>query len=221
MGSDVAPAPITNKDNAAMADTPASRTKRTPGKIPRRIHKAEREKLKREHLNDLFLELANSLDPNQQNNGKASTLTETTRLLKDLVGQIQCLEKENTSLLSESRYVTIEKNELKEENSILESQMEKLQSGIEARMAQFKPDHLNQPRCELQYPSSHFPCVDPSLQQPQQPTVLVVPLHSNLQGYNPLVDTTPHISKPASNISKPHARYPTASDSWPAQLLRD
>lgn len=31
------------------------------GKVPKRIHKAEREKLKREHLNGLFLDLANSL----------------------------------------------------------------------------------------------------------------------------------------------------------------
>lgn len=31
------------------------------GKIPKRIHKAVREKQKREHLNDLFLELSDAL----------------------------------------------------------------------------------------------------------------------------------------------------------------
>lgn len=31
------------------------------GKVPKRIHKAEREKMKREHLNELFLDLANAL----------------------------------------------------------------------------------------------------------------------------------------------------------------
>lgn len=36
-------------------------TKKNPGKVPKRIHKAEREKMKREHLNDLFLELAGAL----------------------------------------------------------------------------------------------------------------------------------------------------------------
>lgn len=30
-------------------------------KVPKRIHKAEREKMKREHLNELFLDLANAL----------------------------------------------------------------------------------------------------------------------------------------------------------------
>lgn len=37
---------------------PAGKNK---GKVPRRIHKAEREKLKREQLNELFLELASVL----------------------------------------------------------------------------------------------------------------------------------------------------------------
>jgi len=31
------------------------------GKVPKRIHKSEREKLKREQLNELFLELASAL----------------------------------------------------------------------------------------------------------------------------------------------------------------
>ena len=37
---------------------PAGKNK---GKVPRRIHKAEREKLKREQLNELFLDLASAL----------------------------------------------------------------------------------------------------------------------------------------------------------------
>lgn len=35
--------------------------KMNQGKAPRRVHKAEREKMKREHLNELFLDLANTL----------------------------------------------------------------------------------------------------------------------------------------------------------------
>lgn len=41
----------------------------------------------------------------QPNNGKAAVLNEATRLLKDLVSQIESLKKENASLLSESHYV--------------------------------------------------------------------------------------------------------------------
>ncbi|KAI3750909.1 hypothetical protein L2E82_21822 [Cichorium intybus] len=36
-------------------------TKKNPCKVPKRIHMAEREKMKREHLNELFLELAAAL----------------------------------------------------------------------------------------------------------------------------------------------------------------
>lgn len=36
-------------------------TKKNQGKAPKRIHKAEREKMKREHLNELFIDLANAL----------------------------------------------------------------------------------------------------------------------------------------------------------------
>lgn len=195
------------------------------GKIPKRVHKAEREKMKREHLNELFIELGNALELTQQNNGKASILCETSRLLKDLFDQIESLKKENASLISESRDVTIEKKELKEENSALETQIEKLQNEIEARVAQCKPD-LNIPPLEFQQSElmSHFPGhglgmpAGDALQQ--APAVLVVPLHRDLQAY-PATDITQPMLKPPSHVSKPHARYPTPADSWPSQLLRE
>ncbi|KAK4264207.1 hypothetical protein QN277_025416 [Acacia crassicarpa] len=191
--------------------------KKKQGKVPKRIHKAEREKMKREHLNDLFLDLANALELGQQNSGKASILSEASKLLRDLLDQIETLKKENVSLLSESHYVTMEKSELKEENSALETQIEKLQGEIEARIAQSKPDLNAPPPMELGPPEQtaifpgeclQLPSVDPTLQQ--GPALLVVPLCPHVQP-----------SFPTSNsiVSKPHARYPTPADSWPSQLL--
>lgn len=194
--------------------------KKNKGKVPKRIQKAEREKLKREHLNDLFLDLASALELTQQNSGKASVLCEATRLLRDLLSQIECLKKEHTSLLSESKYVTVEKNELREENSALEIEIEKLRSELEERIAQSKPD-LNVPPPEFQQPelTSHFPgdcvrlpAVEPSSQQ--VPAVFVLPIRPEA-----LPDVTQQTFKPNSNVSKPHARYPTPMDSWPSQLL--
>ncbi|GMJ15148.1 POPEYE [Hibiscus trionum] len=202
-----------------------SRAPKTKGKVPKRIHKAEREKLKREHLNELFLDLANALDPNQPNNGKASILCEAARLLKDLFSQIESLKKENTSLLSESHYVNIEKNELKEENSTLETQIQELQSEIGTKVARSKPD-LNEPPPNFQQTQlpSHIhgdhpglPAVEPALQQP--PALLVVPLHPDIQTYPMLDSAAQHAAKPNSVVSKPHARYPTPADSWPSKLL--
>ncbi|XP_022737511.1 transcription factor bHLH47 [Durio zibethinus] len=225
MGSDT-PAPLVEKTNAAM-ETSIGRScaPKTKGKVPKRIHKAEREKLKREQLNELFLDLANALDPNQQNNGKASVLCEATRLLKDLFGQIETLKKENASLLSESHYVNIETNELKEENSILETQIQKLQSEIGTRVANSKPD-LNEPPLDFQQSelSSHFhgdhpglPAVEPALQRPS--ALLLVPICPDMQAYSVPDSTQPAAAKPNSIVSKPHARYPTPADSWPSQLL--
>ncbi|OMO79107.1 TB2/DP1/HVA22-related protein [Corchorus olitorius] len=226
MGSE-APAPLVEKTNTAV-ETSVGRTCATKtkgkGKIPKRINKAEREKLKRERLNEHFLDLANALDPNLQNNGKASILCEATRLLKDLFGQIESLRKENASLLSESHYVNIEKNELKEENSTLETQIKKLRSEIGTRVAPSKPD-LNEPLPGIQQSQlpSHFhrdhpglPTAEPALQQPS--ALLVVPIHTDIQPY-PVPDSTQPAAKPNSIVSKPHARYPTAADSWPSQLL--
>ncbi|RZC10692.1 transcription factor bHLH47-like isoform X2 [Glycine soja] len=191
------------------------------GKVPRKIHKAEREKMKREHLNERFVDLASALDLNE-NNGKASILCETARLLKDLLSQIESLKKENVTLLSESHYMTMEKNELKEENCSLETQIEKLQGEIQARLAQSKPD-LNVPPHEppeqTNFPGQNLQLhtIEPNLQQGS--TVLVVPFHPNLQASFPAPNVTEVTPKSMSVVSKPHARYPTPADSWPSQLL--
>ncbi|XP_022768486.1 transcription factor bHLH47-like [Durio zibethinus] len=223
MGSETPP--LVENTNAAVETTVVrSCAPKTKGKVPKRIHKAEREKLKREHLNELFLDLANALDPNQQNNGKASILCEATRLLKDLVGQIESLKKENASLLSESHYMDAEKNELKEENMALETQIQKLQSEIGTRVAQSQPD-LNEPPPDFQQTelSSHFhgdhpglPAVEPALQQAS--ALIVVPIRADIQSY-PVPDSPQPAAMANSIVSKPHARYPTPADSWPSQLL--
>ncbi|CAL5198371.1 unnamed protein product [Lathyrus oleraceus] len=209
---------------APMVETSKNRScKMNQGKVPKRIHKAEREKMKREHLNELFLDLANALDLNDPNSGKASILCEASKLLKDLLCQIHSLKKENVSLLSESQYVTVEKNELKEENSSLETQIEKLQGEIQARMVHSKPDLNAPPQLELELPEQtkfagyglQMPTIEPSLQQ--GPAVLVVPFRPDLQAAFPAPNITD--PNPTSVISKPHARYPTPADSWPLQLL--
>ncbi|KAF8037248.1 hypothetical protein BT93_B0226 [Corymbia citriodora subsp. variegata] len=211
-----------NTNGAVEASLSAGRSspcKKTHGKVPKRIHKAEREKQKREHLNELFQDLASALDLNQQNNGKASILCEAARLLKEIFGQIEGLKKENVTLLSESRYVTVEKNELKEENSALEAQIEKLQSELRARVAESKPD-LNAPPPECTQPAvaANYPgdttglaTAEPPLQQTH--AVIIVPLQ-------PQPDLSSYPVH-APHVSKPHPRYPTPADSWPSQLLGD
>ncbi|KAK7304613.1 hypothetical protein VNO77_42497 [Canavalia gladiata] len=174
MGS-TALAPIVEKVNTLeQASRKRSSGKRNQRKVPKRVHKAEREKMKREHWNELFLGLVNALDLSKQSNGKACILREATRLPKDLLSQIESLKKENASLLYETHYITVEKNEVEEENSVLETQIEKLKGDIEARVGQSRPD-LNAPsdlelqqsemRAEFQGESLQLSTIDPTLQQ--------------------------------------------------------
>uniref|UniRef100_A0ACD5UK57 Uncharacterized protein n=1 Tax=Avena sativa TaxID=4498 RepID=A0ACD5UK57_AVESA len=103
-------------------------------KAPKKIHKSEREKRKRGTQNDLFSELGAMLEPDRQNSGKACVLGDTTRILKDLVSQVESLRKENITLKNESHYVVLERNELRDDNSMLRSEIMELQNKL--RMSQ-------------------------------------------------------------------------------------
>jgi len=119
----------------------------------------------------------------------------------------------------------MEKNELKEENCSLETQIEKLQGEIQARVAQSKPDLNVPPNLELEpLEQSNFPgqslqlhTMEPNLQQGS--AVLLVPFRPDLQASFPAPNVNEVAPNSSSVISKPHARYPTAADSWPSQLL--
>jgi len=99
-------------------------------KAPKKIHKSEREKRKRGTQNDLFSELGAMLEPDRQNSGKACVLGDTTRILKDLVSQVESLRKENITLKNESHYVVLERNELRDDNSMLRGEIMELQNKL-------------------------------------------------------------------------------------------
>ncbi|CAI9261966.1 unnamed protein product [Lactuca saligna] len=87
--------------------------------------------MKREHLNELFLGLSNALEIREENNGKAFILDEATGIFKRMIDQITRLKEENATLLSESQYVTTEKNELEYETRALEIQIGELKSAVQ------------------------------------------------------------------------------------------
>lgn len=115
----------------------------------------------------------------------------------------------NLKLYSDAFQVTVEKNELREENSAMEAQIEKLQGELRARVLKSKPD-LNIPPPPVYHQQAEYPSVEHPMQQP--PAVLIVPIHPDLPS---------SCSTQPSQVSKPHARYPTAADSWPSQLLSE
>ncbi|CAI9763524.1 unnamed protein product [Fraxinus pennsylvanica] len=93
-------------------------------KSARNVQKADREKLRRDKLNEQFQELGNILD--SAKNEKASILTDAIQVLKDLTSEVSKLKTEHTVLREESCELTQEKNDLREERASLKSDVENL-----------------------------------------------------------------------------------------------
>ncbi|KAL0376198.1 UNVERIFIED_CONTAM: Transcription factor [Sesamum calycinum] len=100
----------------------------------RKVQKADREKLRRDRLNEQFMELGNALDPDRPKNDKASILTDTIQMLKDLTSQVDRLKSEYAALTEESRELTQEKNDLREEKASLKSDIENLNAQYQQRL---------------------------------------------------------------------------------------
>ncbi|KAJ4793575.1 basic helix-loop-helix (bHLH) DNA-binding superfamily protein [Rhynchospora pubera] len=135
----------------------SSPRKKGNGKVPKKIHKAEREKLKRDQLNDLFSDLHNMLETDKQNNGKATILGDASRILRDLFSQVDTLRKENAALVKESHYVTQENNELRDEKGVLQTEIIELQNELRMRsmrMGGYDPHHWpNNPAMTIPMPT--------------------------------------------------------------------
>lgn len=97
--------------------------------------------------------------------------------------------------------VVVEKNELKEENSALEAQIKKLHSQIDERA---NSQSLWSSECNT--------VVGP---------VFVVPLQNDPKLYAEPKFPETVTKQLGPNVSKPHARYPSPSDSWPFNILSE
>ncbi|CAK9220465.1 unnamed protein product [Sphagnum troendelagicum] len=105
----------------------------------RKVHKADREKLRRDRLNEQFGELAGVLDPDRPKNDKATILGDSVQVVKELRAEVKRLKCEHTSLLDESRDLVQEKTELREEKAALKTETEQLQAQLEQRLRGMLP----------------------------------------------------------------------------------
>nr|WAK86086.1 transcription factor bHLH40 [Nothapodytes nimmoniana] len=141
----------------------------------RKVQKADREKLRRDRLNEQFMELGNTLDPERPKNDKASILSDTIQWLKDLTAQVSRLKADHAALTEESRELTQEKNDLKEEKASLKSDIENLNAQYQQRLRSVYPwSGVDHP--VVMHPSYHF-----SLPMPIAPGP--IPMHPPLQPY--------------------------------------
>lgn len=105
----------------------------------RKVHKADREKLRRDRLNEQFVELAAVLDPDRPKNDKATILGDSVQVVKELRSDVKRLKCEQASLLDESRDLQQEKTELREEKAALKTETEQLQSQLQQRLRGMLP----------------------------------------------------------------------------------
>ncbi|CAN6289286.1 unnamed protein product [Urochloa humidicola] len=210
---------------------------------PRKVHKAEREKLKRDHLNDLFVELGNMLEADRQNNGKACILTDTTRILRDLLVQVESLRKEHSNLQNESHYVAIERNELQDENGVLRKEISELQDELRIRTSgnpagwghdttglnpldphptnvifssqqAMQPSTITSTVFPLQQPLAPSAVMEQAYATPPSLELKLFPGAASVEDHEPLED-----QEPPNHVARPQARYPTQSASWPVNLF--
>ena len=108
--------------------------------------------------------------------------------------------------------LAMEKNELKDENITLEAEIARLHNELRERLQSDPMWHDSSTDQALPAPptSTAVP-----LPQPPVAPLYMVPFH---QGPQTLPEAaTGH--KPETQVTRPHARYPTPSDSWPMQIL--
>ncbi|XP_010261279.1 PREDICTED: transcription factor bHLH121 [Nelumbo nucifera] len=142
----------------------------------RKVQKADREKLRRDRLNEQFLELGHALDPDRPKNDKATILTDTIQMLKDLTTQVNKLKSEYATLSEESRELTQEKNELREEKASLKSDIENLNIQYQQRLRVMFPWAAMDPSVVMAPPS--YPYAMP-VPVPPGP----IPMHPSLQPF--------------------------------------
>nr|XP_025651715.1 transcription factor bHLH121-like [Arachis hypogaea]XP_025698367.1 transcription factor bHLH121-like [Arachis hypogaea] len=187
-----------------------------PAVAARKVQKADREKLRRDRLNDHFHDLANTLDPDRPRNDKATILTDTIQMLKDLTAEVNRLKTEHKALSDESRELMQEKNELREEKASLKSDIENLNSQYQQRARMMFPWTAIDHSVVMAPPPYSYPVPIPIPPAP-------VPIHPTLQPFPYFGNQNPpHIPTPCSTyvpfsapinaaLDLPSAQYASAS----------
>ncbi|CAM6016406.1 unnamed protein product [Sphagnum balticum] len=169
----------------------------------RKVHKADREKLRRDRLNEQFGELAGVLDPDRPKNDKATILGDSVQVVKELRAEVKRLKFEQTTLLDESRDLAQEKTELREEKAALKTETEQLQAQLEQRLCGMLPWMSMDPSTVMMgagpYP---YPMPVPQPGGPFMP-----------YPHYPAVGNHPH-------VERPYAQYPSAVQPVPSYLVQ-
>nr|WDQ29616.1 transcription factor bHLH4 [Santalum album] len=118
--------------------------------------KACREKLRRDRLNDKFLELGSILDPGRPpKTDKAAVLVDAVKMVTQLRGEAHKLKDSNSDLQQKIKELKAEKNELRDEKHRLKTEKEKLEQQMKGMNAQ--PQYLPPPAIPAAYTAQGQP----------------------------------------------------------------
>ncbi|KAK8941118.1 Transcription factor bHLH121 [Platanthera zijinensis] len=182
----------------------------------RKTHKADREKLRRDRLNEQFMDLGNAIDSDRPRNDKATILADAILMLKDLTAQVHKLKAEHTSLSDESRELTQEKNELREEKAALKSEIDSLNVQYQPRLGCLYPWATVDPSVVMQPPSPYpfpIPVPVPSGSMPFHSPIPLYPFFQNqspvaapghCSSYHPYSSSNPHTEQQPTQPLPPH-----------------
>ncbi|KAH9288073.1 hypothetical protein KI387_032190, partial [Taxus chinensis] len=209
----------------------------------KKSHKADREKLRREKINEQFAELAAALDPDRPKNDKASILTESTQIVKELRSQLKRLQNEHSSLLNESRELTEEKNEIREEKAFLKNETDKLQDQVQQHLRTLSSWMMMDPAVMMTAASFPYPLPVPQAAPVSSPNCQQPFASSQAQG--PLVAPSPYVPLAAvgafpvhpvlhayafptygpsvnshSHVERPYAQYPSQLHPMPQYIAQ-
>nr|QOJ43721.1 bHLH transcription factor [Dracaena cambodiana] len=105
--------------------------------------KACREKMRRDKLNDKFLELGSVLDPGNPKIDKAAILSDAARMVNQLRSEAQKLKDSNETLQEKIKELKSEKSELRDEKQRLKQEKENLEQQI--KMLSSRPSFMPHP----------------------------------------------------------------------------
>ncbi|KAJ8532606.1 hypothetical protein K7X08_012529 [Anisodus acutangulus] len=99
--------------------------------------KACREKLRRDRLNDKFMELGALLEPGRPpKTDKSAILVDVVRMVTQLRDEAQKLKDSNLNLQEKIKELKVEKTELRDEKQRLKAEKEKLEQQLKTTSAQ-------------------------------------------------------------------------------------
>ncbi|XP_052207659.1 transcription factor ILR3 [Diospyros lotus] len=99
--------------------------------------KACREKLRRDRLNDKFMELGAILEPGRPPKAdKSAILVDAVRIVTQLKGEAQKLKDSNSSLQEKIKELKAEKNELRDEKQRLKAEKDRLEQQLKTMNVQ-------------------------------------------------------------------------------------